>query len=160
MKALFFIFSLLISQALLASEDLSPLGKIKSAEGMIHLYKGSYDSLETLVVAKSIKDENANYISAESSMETLLRVFPLKFSGSDKVYIVSVWTKGAHGEQVRILDPVLENMEVHRFKSSWAIELKFEDNKLIMNGKGDALQTKGSETPYQVYEDLVDTWSP
>ncbi len=160
MKALVLIFLLSFTSFALFAEELVPLGKAKSELGEIYLYKGSYDSLETLVVAKSKSDPNANYISGESSMEALLRVFPLQFKGSEKIYIVSVWTKGVHGEQVRILDPMLEKMEVARFKSAWAVELEVKGDKLIIKGKGDALASKDADSTYQEFEDLVEVWSP
>lgn len=143
------------------AQDLEPLGKAKSEMGSIYLFKGSYDGLETLVVAKSMKDDNANYISGESSMESLIKVFPLQFKGSEKIYIVSVWTKGVHGEQVRILDPALEKMEIARFKSAWSVDLQLEGNTLIMKGKGDAVvsETKSDEN-YQEYAEISQTWSP
>lgn len=160
MKTLILALLLSLSHTFALADDLVPLGKAKSKEGEIFLYKGFHDSLETLVVAKSKSDNNANYISAESSMEMLVRVFPLQFKGNEKIYIVSIWTKGVHGEQVRILDPALEDMEIARFKSAWAVELEVQGNKLIMKGKGDALPAREGESAYQEFEDLTKVWSP
>lgn len=151
---LFILGCLFLVGNALAQEKLTALAQFENEGKVITLYKGMYDGRESLVVFNGINAEG-NFELADSAAQPLKNVSPLIFPGSKKLYIVSIWGKGAHGEAVRVLDPDKKNMEVMKFKSSWPVKLEVKDSKLIIHGKGDMLE----ETPGE-YEDLNYTWSP
>lgn len=145
---------LLFSYQLLAQEKLNQLAQFENEGKVVTLYKGIHDSRESLVVFNGLGAEG-NYELADSAAQPLKKVSPLIFPGTKKLYIVSIWAKGAHGEAVRVLDPEKKNMEVMKFKSSWPVTLEVKDSKLVIHGKGDMIEGSQGE-----YEDLNYTWSP
>ena len=161
MKKLSLVLFLALTSLSLHAEDFISLGKTHGEGREFYLFKGEADGVDTLVISATKRPEDGKSVAAEYVMETFLRVLPLKFKGNEKIYFVSIWGKGAHGEQVRILDPSKDEMEVARFKSSWAVTLKVEDSKLIISGKGDSIESKeGEAPPFLEYKDLIQTWSP
>lgn len=151
------IFLMLMGTSLNAQDesvDLVSLGSIKALDKTIFLYKGNYEERESLVVFDG-SEAPGNFFVSDSAAHPLKRVSPLQFPGSDKVYILSIWGKGAHGETVRVLDPARSNMELMSFNSAWPVQVEVKDAKLVIHGKGGAVGDKTEE-----YEDLNYTWSP
>jgi hypothetical protein len=59
------------------------------------------------------------------------------FKGSSNNYIIAIWSKGAHGQNVKILQPGAKKQVLYSFNSSWPLGYTIKDQKIIIEATGD-----------------------
>lgn len=75
------------------------------------------------------------------------------FKGSSKNYIIAVWSKGAHGQNVKIIEPGAKKTMLYSYNSSWPLSYKIEDNRIVINATGDM-------NPDNLPDEEVIIWGP
>lgn len=92
------------------------------------------------IVIKNAEAKIEMSYSSDSRAHNLIAVAPLLFKKNQEIFFVTIWSKGAHGETIRILNPKLGNQEkaqLFYYHSAWPLSYKTQDDKFIITGKGD-----------------------
>ena len=89
-----------------------------------------------------IKEQRGQEISYEtdSIAHNFVSVAPLTFTKNGKLYLVTLWNKGAHGETIRVMNPEAKNQKdlvVFEYNSAWPLTYELKEGKLVVTGKGD-----------------------
>ncbi len=89
-----------------------------------------------------IKEQRGHEISYEtdSIAHNFVSVTPLTFTKNGKLYLVTLWNKGAHGETIRVMNPeakTQKDLVVFEYNSAWPLKYELKEGKLVVTGKGD-----------------------
>lgn len=101
-------------------------------------YITSEDTDKIKIVEESSKIEMS--FSSDSRAHSLIRVEPLNFGDDKELLFATIWSKGAHGETIRVLNPRLGNQELAElfyYHSAWPLEFAIDEGDLLIKGKGD-----------------------
>lgn len=103
------------------------------------------DAIEVLDDGKSVFKYSADLVT-----QRLLQYGLVKFKNKEKPFLVTVWTSGAHGQELIIFDPAKGNGKdgiAYLYGSAWTIDLDINQERIEIKGKGEVDEKSDEPVP-------------
>lgn len=103
------------------------------------------DSVEILDNGKSIFKYQADLVT-----QRLLQFGLVKFKNQKNPFLVTVWTSGAHGQELIIFNPAKGNNKdgiAYLYGSAWTIDLEINQDRIEIKGNGEVDEKSGEPVP-------------
>lgn len=111
------------------------VGPIESSMRIAQKRVDHLDSVEVLNDGKSVFKYRADLVT-----QRLLQFGLVKFKNKEKPFLVTVWTSGAHGQELIVFDLAKGNGKegiAYLYGSAWTIDLDINQERIEIKGKGE-----------------------